>query len=223
MSEKKIRPLEGFSFNNESHVKWLNTYLAKAKTNPIVEKHYFGLFQLSVSPKKRLQNFFIDCKNSADGREIWLLMHGAWGKRSRREKQKRKGKKQYNFELTIEFGQNLQALATKRGQTQQKVLEELVNGSLTSMLEVRKLQETDRILSLEATANTTLEKELGSARKKILELESKIATLKKENLHKPSESDNVSTNHHADEPLQLTLERKGRSIIHMQPKDSDQD
>ncbi len=87
MSEKKIRPLEGFSFNNESHVKWLNTYLAKAKTNSIVERHYFGLFQSSASPKKRLQNFFIDCKNSADGREIWLLMHGAWGK-GREEKSK---------------------------------------------------------------------------------------------------------------------------------------
>ncbi len=90
------------------------------------------------------------------------------------------------------------------------------------MLEVRKLQETDRILSLEATANITLEKELGSARKKILELESKIATLKKENLHKSSQSDNISTNQHADEPVKLILKRKRSSIIHMQPKDNDQ-
>lgn len=90
------------------------------------------------------------------------------------------------------------------------------------MLEVRKLQETDRILSLEATANITLEKELGSARKKILELESKIATLKKENLHKPSQSDNISTNQHEDEPVKLILKRKRRSIIHIQPKDNDQ-
>ncbi|MEZ8603099.1 hypothetical protein AB6C87_11715 [Vibrio splendidus] len=184
MTKKTIRPLEGFNFKNQSHRKWLSTYLAKSKTHPIVEKYYYPLFDVErgISDKKQFQFFFGECENSAEGREIWQLLQGAWGKKLRREKQKEKGKVQYSFELSTEFGMKLQAIAKKRNQSQKNALEHIVN-ALTptqSMFEVHKLEKQNSSVSYK-TETSCLRKELHEANKKIRELESELVSLKEKN------------------------------------------
>ena len=181
---QKAKHLRGFSFNDKNHMDWLQSYLNKKLTSDLFAYGFLlPNFSNQILSNDDLNTLVSELKKSAEGRELWRQLYGAWEKKKKRSKNKSKVKL-LNFELSIEVKNQLNTLS--KNSTIKKTLENLISGAYQEEKKIRKIKTQENIDKFSEIEIAKIKKELDDAKREINELRGK---LNKKSIFEPTTSE----------------------------------